>query len=292
MSFTLNRPQTIQIFLPDGNPTSIKIADLTNRIIVAVLIPRNKLNDCSERPEVKKHGIYFLFGVNEEKAKPISYIGETEDCFERLKSHNRSKEFWNYAVVITSKSNTFTKSHVKYLEHICIRYSKEIGRYDTENLATPSKPYITESMEADLLDNFETIKVLLSTLGFPIFEEIRNSTNKNRNLLYCKGKDASAQGELIDDGFVVLKGSKASKEETKSIGSWIIGLRKKLLNDNVISEENNVFVFNEDFVFGSPSAAAAVLLGRSANGWTTWKNKDGKTIDELYRIENAELKTE
>lgn len=137
------RPQTIQIFLPDGNPTSIKIADLTNRMIVAVLIPRNKLTDCGLRPEVRKYGIYFLFGVNEDKAKPISYIGETEDCFERIKMHNKSKDFWNYAVVITSKSNTFTKSHVKYLEHICIRTANEIGRYDTDNLATPAKPYIT-----------------------------------------------------------------------------------------------------------------------------------------------------
>lgn len=75
-----NRPQTIQIFLPDGNPTSIKIADLTNRMIVAVLIPRNKLTECGTRDEVKRYGIYFLFGINEEKAKPISYIGETEDC--------------------------------------------------------------------------------------------------------------------------------------------------------------------------------------------------------------------
>ena len=58
------RPQTIQIFLPDGNPTSIKIADLTNRLIVAILIPRNKLSDCGIRPEVRKHGIYFLFGKN------------------------------------------------------------------------------------------------------------------------------------------------------------------------------------------------------------------------------------
>lgn len=39
------RPQTIQIFLPHGNPTGIKIADLTNRMIVATLIPRKKLSE-------------------------------------------------------------------------------------------------------------------------------------------------------------------------------------------------------------------------------------------------------
>lgn len=27
-----------------------------------------------------------FFGINEEKAKPICYIGETEDCFDRQKA--------------------------------------------------------------------------------------------------------------------------------------------------------------------------------------------------------------
>ncbi|HUC82148.1 MAG TPA: GIY-YIG nuclease family protein [Flavisolibacter sp.] len=285
----IQRPQTIQIFLPDGNPTSIKIADLTNRIIVAVLIPRNKLTECGVRPEVRKHGIYFLFGINEDKAKPISYIGETEDCFERLKTHNKTKDFWNYAVVVTSKSNTFTKSHVKFLEHISIKTANEIGRYDTDNLATPAKPYITESMEADLLDNFETIKVLLSTLGFPIFEEIRKSNSTKKEILYCKGKDAIAQGEMQDDGFVVLKGSKANRDETKTAGTWVTGMRKKLLDDKILILENSVYVFAEDFVFGSPSAAAATVLGRRANGWTEWKDQNGRTIDEIYRIETIDV---
>lgn len=281
----INRPQTIQIFLPDGNPTSIKIADLTNRLITAILIPRNKLLESAVRPEVSKYGIYLLFGINEDKAKPIAYIGETDDCFERLKTHNRNKDFWNYAIAITSKSNTFTKSHVKYLEHICVKVAKEIGRYDLENLTTPTKEYISESMEADLLDNFETIKVLISTLGFPIFEEIRKSSTK-KEVLYCKGKNAMAEGELTDDGFVVLKNSIANLEETKTAGTWVIGMRKKLKDDNILIEEKNVFIFSEDFIFGSPSAAAAAVLGRRANGWTEWKNKDGKTIDEIYRLEN------
>jgi hypothetical protein len=280
-----SRPQTIQIFLPDGNPTSIKIADLTNRMITAVLIPRSKLSDIAARQEVRRYGIYFLFGENEEKAKPIAYIGETDDCFERLKSHNRGKEFWNYAIVLSSKSNSFTKSHVKYLEYLCIKSAMEIGRYETENQTMPAKPYITESMEADLLDNYETIKILLSTLGFPIFEELRKVVEKSKEILYCKGKDALAEGDMLDDGFVVFKGAKANKQEAKSVNAWVAGLRKKLLDSKVLIEQNNVFVFTEDYLFSSPSAAAASVLGRAANGWTEWKNVDGKTIDELYRAE-------
>lgn len=282
------RPQTIQIFLPDGNPSSIKIADLTNRLIIATLIPRKKLIESGTRNEIKKYGLYLLFGINEEKSKPIAYIGETDDCFERIKTHNRNKEFWNYAVAITSKSDAFTKSHVKFLEYISVKTAKEINRYDLENLTIPTKEHISESLEADLMDNFDTIKVLLSTLGFPIFEEKRDSNKEQKEILYCKGKKANAQGELIDDGFVVFKNSIANIEETRTAGDWVISMRKKLIDDNILVQENEIFRFNEDFVFGSPSSAAAAVLGRRANGWTEWKNNDGRTIDEIYRIENIE----
>jgi hypothetical protein len=277
------RPQTIQFFLPDGNPTSIKIVDLTNRMITAVIFPRNKIAEVGSREEIKKYGVYFLFGYDEERAKPICYIGETEDCYERIKSHNKTKDFWSHAIAITSKSNTYTKSHVKYLEYLCVKRANEIGRYDTDNLATPAKPYITESMEADLLDNYDTIKILLATLGYPIFEEIRKSGVKKKEILYCKGKDASAEGDMVDDGFVVYAGSTSNKAETATAGPWVTGLRTKLKESKILVEDNNVLVFKENYLFSSPSTAAAVVLGRRANGWTEWKNKDGISIDKLYR---------
>ena len=35
--------------------------------------------------------------------------------------------------------------------------------------------------------------------------------------------------------------------------------------------------------FTSPSSAAMFVLGGSTNGWIEWKNRDGKTLDELFR---------
>ena len=37
----------------------------------------------------------------------------------------------------------------------------------------------------------------------------------------------------------------------------------------------------QDYVFASPSAAAGVVQGRSANGRVDWKTKDGKTLKDL-----------
>jgi hypothetical protein len=279
----MNRPQTIQIFLPDGSPRSVKIAEITNRIVQAIFIPRNKLNYIGERNEVRNVGIYFLFGESSESLKPLVYIGEAEDCFNRLKQHNREKEFWNYAVSITSKINSFTKSHAKYLEHYAIKIATEVNRFKIKNSTIPSKPFITESMEADLLDSFDTIKVLLSALGYPVFESVNKKDLKKSELLYIKGVGVTAEGDLIDDGFVVFKGSQSKKETTPSCHDYLINLRSKLIESGILVKNSDTYIFTEDYVFNSPSTAGGVILGRSTNGWTKWKDTNGKTLDELKR---------
>lgn len=274
--------KTIQIFLPDGSARSIRIADITSRTVQAVLIPRSKLKESEKRKEVKNVGIYFLFGESDNGVKPIVYIGEAEDCYNRLKQHNVNKDFWNISVVITSKTFSFTKAHVKYLEWYCYQTAKKIDRFQIENSSIPTKPYISEPIEADLMDNFETMRILLSTLGFPIFEEISKFKTK-KDILYCKGKDALAEGEYIDDGFVVFKDSIANLKETKTAGSWVKGMRQKLKDNGILIQKDNILLFTSDYILTSPSTAAATVLGRRANGWTEWKDKEGKTLDVLKR---------
>ena len=86
---------------------------------------------------------------------------------------------------------------------------------------------------------------------------------------------------------VVFKESTANKEESPSATSWVTETRKRLRDSNILVENGNVLKFTEDYIFGSPSTAAAAVLGRQANGWTEWKNKSGKTIDELYRSDKV-----
>ena len=59
--------------------------------------------------------------------------------------------------------------------------------------------------------------------------------------------------------------------------------RKTLLSNNILSEHKEYYQFEEDFIFDSCSTAGGVVLGRATNGWTTWKNKEGKTLDEIKR---------
>lgn len=138
-------------------------------------------------------------------------------------------------------------------------------------------------MEADLIDSFDTIKILLSTLGFPVYDKISKELFTTKELLILNGRNIKAEGDLIDDGFVVFKGSQAKKETVPSCHVYLINLRLKLLKDQIMIEKAGNYEFVQDYIFNSPSTAGGVILGRSTNGWTKWKNSSGKTLDELKR---------
>lgn len=274
--------KTIQIYLPDGNPRSLKIAEITSRTVSAILIPRPKLDEAAKRDELNSVGVYLLFGSKE--SKPQVYIGEAENCLTRLKQHNKSKDFWSHAVAFISKTHYFTKTHIKFLEWLCCEVATKVNRYGLENSNSPSKPHISESVEADLYDNFETIQILTSTLGYPVFDEIKKP--KTKEVIVCKGKDAYAEGEYTEDGIIIFENAKCNLIESKTAGSWIIGMRNDLKENGVLIEKDGVLVFTKNHIFSSPSASAAVVLARRANGWIEWKFKDGKTLDEVKRQNN------
>ena len=46
--------KTIQIFLPDGNPRGVRIAEFTSRTVQVVLFPRAQLDYAYGRQERKK----------------------------------------------------------------------------------------------------------------------------------------------------------------------------------------------------------------------------------------------
>ena len=88
------------------------------------------------------------------------------------------------------------------------------------------------------------------------------------------GRGGNATGSPSDnDSFIVYKGSKISKDVTDGFQPNYANLRDSLIADGTIV--NGVFV--EDHTFTSSSAAASVVLGRSANGRKEWTLLDGRT---------------
>jgi hypothetical protein len=60
-----------------------------------------------------------------------------------------------------------------------------------------------------------------------------------------------------------------------------IRLQEKLLETKAIILNKDELEFPDDYVFSSPSIAAAMVIGCNANGLTEWKLKDGTTLKDF-----------
>lgn len=286
----MQRPQTIQIFLPTGNPRGIRVAEITTRIVRVIEVPRSQLADFLKMPEAQQVGVYFLLGELSETGLPRAYIGQSGNVGNRLLQHNQGKDFWNRALAVISLTNSLTQTHALFLEWFAIQQATQAGRYALENGNSGSQPYTPAPLQADCHEIHETAATLLATLGQPVFEPLAatpsntSSQSATAELFFCKGPQAQGVGEFTSEGFVVHKGSTARMGSVDSIkGTSSERFRNQLVTDGVLAPKGDVHEFTRNYLFASPSMAAIAVLGRTANGWLEWKNAQGQTLDEVKR---------
>jgi hypothetical protein len=274
---------TIKLFLPRGDAKSLRTAEISNWTGKAIAAPRTELDELLQRDELDKAGVYILSGTDPLSGTPRAYIGEAEVIRERLKQH-KTKEFWISAIVFVSKDENLTKAHVRYLENRLLTEAAQVGRCALEqNQAGGSK--LPESDREDMEVFLSRIRQLLPVLGSDLLIPIAQPAAKQQSggMLFCRRKGAEARGYRTPDGFVVLHGSTAVLEERPSASRWpnVVTLRKQLIADGTLTQKDGFLHFTRDTQFSSPSAAAAVVEGGSANGLIDWRTKHGKVLKEL-----------
>lgn len=275
---------TIKLFLPQGDAKRLRVGEVSNWTGKALAAPRTELEDLLARDELESSGVYFLLGVDAETGANLAYIGEAEVIRDRLRQH-KAKDFWNSVVVFVSKDENLTKAHIRYLENRLLQEAKAIGRYALEN-SNSSNPKLPESDREDMEVYLSRIRQVLPVLGSDLLSPISGSVKPAhpQPQLICKIKDALARGRRTEGGFVVFAQSTAVLTVRPSAATQYpntVALRQKLITENTLVEKNGTYVFTKDVEFSSPSAAAAVIHGGSANGLTAWKDESGKTLKEL-----------
>jgi hypothetical protein len=281
--------KTIKLFLIDGEPSGRMTCELSNWTGKAYKIPRIKIKECTDRPDLQNTGIYLLFGKDEASSDKV-YIGEAESVLKRLGQHLTQKEFWNEAIVFISKDENLNKAHVKYLENRLYEIATKVKRYKLENNTIPTQSSISESDTAEMEEFIGNVKILVNTLGHKVFEDKRETSGgkKSKNTFYIKAtRGADASGEPTSDGFVIFEGSEIAHSTVPSITKSINDQRDRMVNSNSVTNKDGKLFLNEDYVFSSPSAAACIVLGRNANGLTEWKLKDGTSLRDFESQSNS-----
>lgn len=293
------RGKNIQLFLMDGEASGRIKCTLANWTGVAFKIPRTELDKCKERDDLKQSGVYFLFGTSDETGKGVVYVGQAgarkngEGILNRLMEHKRNpeKDYWTEAIVFTTSNNSFGATEISYLENRFCNIALDAKRYEVKNGNDPTPGHITEEKESEMEEFIDYAKVIMGTLGHKLFEPINRPSAKLQQVS-STDEDADdtvplhlertikkigkveADGLQTAEGFVVLQGSHISPVDDNTIPAVIKERRKKAHVD-----ENGIL--QEDLLFTSPSYAAMFVIGKSANGLTSWKTDHGKTLKSL-----------
>jgi hypothetical protein len=237
------------------------------------------------RDECQRTGVYLLLGDDiDSLGQPPLYVGEGDVVRSRLYTHNRddSKDWFEQVVILTSKDSNLTKAHVRYLEARFIAIASETGRSTPKNGTAPAPLSLPEADIADMEFFIEQAQILLPVLGVNAFRSTRISSRSTAPAAASPSdlapdfrltvKDADATANEVDGEFVVREGSIAHLEWTGDARSYE-RLHAQLVADGtlLLTDDGLGRRFARDVVFKSPSAAAAVVLGRNSNGRTEWK---------------------
>jgi hypothetical protein len=302
--------KSIRIYLADGSPSGIRHGEIVNWSGQALACPRARFGELKGWVEAQRPGVYFLFGVDDESGRDAVYIGESEVVADRVNNHMTGKEFWTDLIIFTSKDDNLTKGHVRYLEARLVELAEDAGRYALINGNSPGMPALPRA-DRDAMEEFiEFIRPLIGVLGHRVLDpltprkmatpvrgepalqvntRVPESASNEKSNFFLRMGPMSASAIRTDEGIVVLSGSDANVSPQPSLSAGYRARYQQLVDSAVLVLDGGKYRFAKDYLFSSPSQAAAVIVGYSVNGRDAWKTSFGRTWAE---VEEAEVSAE
>ena len=274
---------SVRVFIPSGNPEGPRVIEKSNWTGLGLVFPRSLFKEIRGRDELKRPGVYVLWGPSDSGQLPRAYVGQGDEVLRRLDSHANNKEFWTHGVAFSSKDQSLNKAHVQHIEARLVRLAEDLKRCELENSNIPQQPSLSEADLADAELYLADVLLCLPVLGVRFFE--RPKASADDELLFLKAKGITAQGYEDAGKFVVRAGSQGVKEEVTSIHAYLSDLRTTLLHKGILADAGDKYHLVQDYWFASPSTASGVLLGRSSNGREEWKDREGRTLKSIQEAQ-------
>lgn len=240
------------------------------------------------------------------------YLGEHIEIFYDMPSSKEAISIMKVPLEIDNKLGArfidkFLKDNFsrEAIADFCEQRIQEIQRQNSlnkikESLIADAQAQITESLMPYLMDKYgnsfseDEIKGMLATMRFtasadgssPEPKEVVTTPQPKpkSNLIKCvltRNADARGMFNPTDQSLTVLAGSKINPVHLDKISP--AGRKKRdILFAKYTDFRNGERIVKEDICFDSPSGAAQFCVGGSSNGWSQWKDKDGKELN-IYR---------
>lgn len=269
----------LEIIYHNGQPDGIRSIRRKLSTMTTYVIPRPLLSEAKNISGIHRPEIYYLIYENDTNKIAQLYIGQTRNGIARLDDHNRSKDFWNKAIMFLAENKTFTLDMISGLEKFAIIKAQESKRYKVENNVVP-KYEIDEYDLAAVEEIYEEIQFIMATQGYKMNDA--KCTINEADILHTTRNGITAYGVYNGEKFEVLDGSQINMNKPTHLQRYN-RQREDLISQQSIVNVDGKYILKVTVEFDTPSGASDFVLGGSTNGWVEWKNKDGKTLDELYR---------
>lgn len=274
--------RSVRIYLVDGSATGLITAEIVNWTGHLLVGPRTRLDAALKREELKRTGVYLLYGDSGETELPLVYVGEGDDISKRLYSHTRdeTKDYWERFIAVTSKDLNLTKAHVKYLESRLITLLKDLKKSVVQNKTDPGFDRLPEADISDMETFLNELRLILPVVGVDFLRKPNTERKQSEAsaappdpefFVNHLKKGIAARAIETEGEFVLLKGSLGSLNEAQSFSEKLKSFRDAILESGrAIKLDETTFETTEDISFSSPSAASVFLFGTSRNGRSDW----------------------
>lgn len=281
----------LTVYLANGLPSGIRHVEIANWSGQGIACPRSRLKDLNDWPEAARPGVYFLLEKDSGDTGDRVYIGESEDVQSRLKSHFRSIDFWNEAVLFTSKDDNLTKSHIMYLESRLTEIGIAAGRFDIEAGKMPTEASLPRA-DRDAMEEFlSNMHIVLGALGHRVLESVNPGSIDEAQMgaqselsshrFTFSVRDLQANGRFTDEGFVLLAGSMVSGTTSESMPGKTLAIRNSWEVEGILEPSGDNYLLTSDQVVSSSSYAAAIVAGTSRSGPQSWVDSNGKSLKHV-----------
>lgn len=290
----------IELFLVDGEPGGLTTADVSGWTGHVLTGPRFDLKRLLARDEAQRNGVYMLLGDDPECVANLRcYIGKTESFAHRFRDHDRKKEWWDRAVIVVSRDDSFNEGHWGQLEALLVEAARIAQRCTLDdNKQTPQLRKLSEAQVSDVEVFLGQLRGVLPVLGINVLRtsapasavapaEAPPAVASPTFTLSVPRRAIAAHAQVVGDEFIVLAGStvtptwvgKASTQSTRRAYESMRAQHDKLVSDGSIRVDGATAVLTRDVPFASPSTAGAIVTGRACNGRVAWVWDGGTYAD-------------
>jgi len=225
MFMTKAKAKIINILLGDGTLDGLVTVEDSSWEGILLIAPREKIAELFLQEETKYWGVYILVSTDE------VYIGQASELQKRIKQHSAGFEFWQKAILITTKDDSLNKSAIDYIEFDLIEKAKMKSALHSENKKSGNMQKVNR-FEKVKLDNFiENTLLLLELLGIFVFTSSTFNRKKKQGLRVTTSnykKDQTVpQPSVVSEQSVPYQKNNTLDESLK-IGKYVQSIMQKL----------------------------------------------------------------